>query len=72
MSKEKKSVSRGLRDGWTRSTFIVKEETVEILKRYAYTQRLTLKEVIEEAFDQYIDRFPDDLELLPLPEDKEK
>lgn len=40
---------------WTRATFIVETETLETLKDYAYTERLTMKEVVQMALDQFID-----------------
>lgn len=54
----------GLPADWTRATFIVKTDKLEILKDYAYTERITLK----EALDQALDRFFEDVDtekLLP-------
>jgi hypothetical protein len=45
---------KGLKEGWTRATFIVKEEQLEKLKAVAYWERITVKEVIEEAFTLYL------------------
>jgi hypothetical protein len=48
------TTSKGLRPGWTRATFIVKEETVQKLKAVAYWDRKELKRVVEEAFQVYL------------------
>ena len=48
------TTSKGLRPGWTRATFIVREETVQQLKAVAYWDRKELKRVVEEAFRAYL------------------
>lgn len=48
------TVQRGLPTGWTRATFIVREDSLEQLKALAYYQRRPLKEVIEEALARYL------------------
>ena len=48
------TTSRGLRPGWTRATFIVREETLQQLKAVAYWDRKELKRVVEEAFGAYL------------------
>ena len=48
------TTSKGLRPGWTRATFIVREETVQQLKAVAYWDRKELKRVIEEALTAYL------------------
>jgi hypothetical protein len=50
------TTSKGLRPGWTRATFIVKEETVQQLKAVAYWDRKELKRVVEEAFKAYLEK----------------
>ncbi len=57
------TTSKGLRPGWTRATFIVKEETVQQLKAVAYWDRKELKRVVEEAFRAYLKQKP----LSPIP-----
>jgi hypothetical protein len=47
---------QGLRPGWTRATFIVKEGTVQQLKAVAYWDRKELKRVVEEAFRAYLEQ----------------
>ena len=49
------TTSKGLRPGWTRATFIVREETVQQLKAVAYWDRKELKRVVEEAFRSYLE-----------------
>ena len=48
------TTSKGLRPGWARATFIVKEETVPQIKALAYWNRKELKRVVEEAFKAYL------------------
>ncbi len=57
------TTSKGLRPGWTRATFIVKEETVQQLKAVAYWDRKELKRVVEEAFRAYLEEKP----VMPIP-----
>ena len=57
------TTSKGLRPGWTRATFIVKEETVQQLKSVAYWERKELKRVVEEAFRSYLEQKP----ISPIP-----
>ena len=61
------TTSKGLRPGWTRATFIVREETVQQLKAVAYWDRKELKRVVEEAFRTYLRG----KEVTPIPEDSE-
>ena len=50
-----KSSQEGLPVNWTRATFIVREDLLEKLKNLAYTERRSIKEVINEAIEQFID-----------------
>ena len=59
------TTSKGLRPGWTRATFIVREETVHQLKAVAYWDRKELKRVVEEAFRLYLEG----KEIRPVPQD---
>lgn len=59
------TTSKGLRPGWTRATFIVREETVQQLKAVAYWDRKELKRVVEEAFRIYLEGKT----IKPVPED---
>lgn len=44
----------GLPKGWTRTTFIIKEEHVQKLKEIAYWERITLKKLVEEALTKFL------------------
>jgi len=52
---KKKTSQEGLRDGYTRATFIVREDLLKKLKDYAYTERETLKDVINYMIEQFLD-----------------
>jgi hypothetical protein len=49
-----KTTQQGLRDGWTRATFILRKRHLEELKELAYWERRTIKEVIDEALRAYL------------------
>jgi hypothetical protein len=49
-----KTTQRGLHDGWTRATFILRECHLERLKALAYWERKTIKEVMDEALGSYL------------------
>jgi hypothetical protein len=51
-----KTTQRGLQDGWTRATFILRKHHLEELKALAYLERKTIKEVIDEALGSYLAR----------------
>jgi hypothetical protein len=44
------------KESWTRATFIVREKYAEKLRDIAYWDRVTLKEVLDEALGAYIQR----------------
>jgi hypothetical protein len=46
---------RGLQDGWTRATFILRKVYLENLKELAYWERKTIKGVIDEALFSYLE-----------------
>lgn len=50
-----KSSQEGLQDNYTRATFIVREDLLKKLKDYAYTERKTLKDTVNEMIAQYLD-----------------
>jgi hypothetical protein len=50
-----KSSQENLPENWTRATFIVREDRLRKLKDYAYTDRRTLKDVVNEMIDLYLD-----------------
>lgn len=49
-----KSSQEGLQDNFTRATFIVREDLLKKLKDYAYTERMTLKDLINEMLESYL------------------
>jgi hypothetical protein len=49
-----KSSQEGLPEGWTRASFIIREDILEKLKDYAYTDRKQIKEVVTEALETYL------------------
>jgi uncharacterized protein YnzC (UPF0291/DUF896 family) len=49
-----KSSQKGLKDGWTRGTFILRKDYLEKLKTLAYWERKKIKEVIDEALGAYL------------------
>ena len=50
-----KTSQSGLREGLTRATFIIQEETLDKLKARAYTDRKKLKDLVTEALNYYLD-----------------
>lgn len=49
-----KSSQKGLRDGWTRATFILRDTYLEKIKALAYWKRQRVKDVIDEALGGYL------------------
>jgi hypothetical protein len=49
-----KTTQRGLQDGSTRATFILRKHHFEDLKALAYWERKTIKGVIDEALGSYL------------------
>jgi hypothetical protein len=47
--------SNGLSEGWIRATFIMREDNLEKVKDFAYWERLQIKEVIDEALENYFE-----------------
>lgn len=43
----------GLTKEWTRATFIVRRDLLDKLKDYAYTERVTMKEALENALHNF-------------------
>ena len=48
-----KTSQEGLKDGWTRATFILRKDYLEKLKASAYWERKKIKEMIDEALRLY-------------------
>ena len=59
---------KGLPAELTRQTLIVSVDQIETLKNYAYTQRMKVKDVVSEAFEEYIKKHVNSDELLTRPE----
>ena len=49
-----KSSHERLQENWTRATFIVRQTLLEDLKDCAYTQRRTIRDVLDEALRAYL------------------
>jgi hypothetical protein len=49
-----KTSEKGLQNGWTRATFILRRDYLERLKVSAYWERKKIKEVIDEALGLYL------------------
>ena len=60
----------GLTADYIRATFIVKVDYLETLKDYAYTERLSIKEVVDEAIGDFINNKVDKKKLLHKPDNK--
>ncbi len=54
MTNSKKGSQQGLKEGWTRATFILREDQLEKIKSVSYWERKKVKEVIEEALSLYL------------------
>ena len=46
---------KGLKDGWTRATFILRKDHLEKLRSFSYWQRRKIKDVIDEALSSYLE-----------------
>ena len=44
----------GLRKGWTRGTFILREDYLDKIKSLAYWRRKNIKEVMDEVLEEYL------------------
>lgn len=44
----------GLKDGWIRATFIVREDYLDKIKALAYWERKDIKQVVDEAMTEYL------------------
>ncbi len=48
------SLEKGLQDGWTRATFILRKDYLNKLKAVSYWDRKKMKEVMDEALGAYL------------------
>ena len=68
-----KSSQEGTPEGETRATFIVTESSLDKLKALAYWERLRIKDVAQEAIDNYIKAYEKkNGEIKEIPFDKNK
>ena len=68
-----KASQEGTQEGETRATFIVTESSLEKLKAIAYWDRLRIKDVAQEAIDNYIKSYEKKHgEVKEIPFDKNK
>jgi len=44
----------GLKQGWIRATFIVREDYLEKIKALSYWERKDIKQVVDEALTEYL------------------
>jgi hypothetical protein len=51
----RRSTQEGLRSGWTRATFVLREKWLELLKVYAKNEGRSLKKVVDEALKEYLE-----------------
>lgn len=51
-----KTTQRGLKDDWTRATFILRKSHLKELKALAYWERKTIKDLLDEILDSYLFR----------------
>lgn len=51
------SVQAGLTADYTRATFILRVETLNGLKDYAYTERKPIKEAVDEIISQFLNEY---------------
>ena len=47
------SLEKGLQDGWTRATFVLRKDYLSKLKAVSYWDRKKIREVIDEALGAY-------------------
>jgi hypothetical protein len=44
----------GLREGWTRATFILREDYLKKIKSLAYWKRKNIKQVMDDVLQEYL------------------
>jgi len=49
-----KSIEAGLKTGWTRATFIVRQDNLEKVKDAAWWERRDIKDVLDDALSFYL------------------
>jgi hypothetical protein len=51
---EQKTTTAGLQEGWTRSTFILREDFLEKLKGLAFYENKSIKDILDEVLDNFL------------------
>ena len=59
------STNKGLQQGYSRATFIVKDELLEQLRAVSYWERIKLQSVLELAIRSYLKTVPDESKIVP-------
>ena len=49
-----KTSQKGLKEGWTRATFILRSDYLEKIKALAYWERKKVKEVVDQVLEVYL------------------
>ena len=49
-----KSPQNGLKEGWTRWTFILREEHLEKIKSISFYEGRNIKDIVDEAMSEYL------------------
>ncbi|NLC66929.1 MAG: hypothetical protein GX752_08390 [Clostridium sp.] len=63
-----KSSQEGTKENETRATFVMKEDTVDKIKAIAYWERKMIKEVVEESFYEFIEKYEQENgKIKPIP-----
>ena len=64
-----KSSQEGTKVNETRATFIVNEDLLENLKAIAYWERILIKEVVDTALQEYLEKYEkENGEVKPIPQ----
>jgi predicted porin len=63
-----KTSQKGLHQGWSRATFILQEDLIDKLKAIAYWERMTIKDVLQDALAEYFK----DRDIQAIPKRKPK
>lgn len=53
-ARNKTTAHKGLKDGWTRATLIIREDHLDMLKAVAYLERIDIKDLVESICNNYI------------------
>jgi hypothetical protein len=66
-----KSSQEGTKENETRATFIINEELLEKLKAIAYWDRILIKEVVNTALQEAVDKYEKKIgDIKPIPTKK--